>query len=60
MLKESSGDFGLIYIFQKYFDFAVDSGMAIEWQLLKYEHIIYHFKACDLEISLMEIVSRDI
>ena len=32
-----------------------DSPMAPEWvsenvRLLKYEHIIYHLKACDLEI----------
>ena len=36
-----------------------DSPMALEWvsennsKLLKYEHIIYHFKARDLEILLI-------
>ena len=29
-------------------------------KLLKYEHIIYHFKAHDLEIPLICIVSRNI
>ena len=37
-----------------------DSAMATEknLKLLKYEYIIYHFKAHDLEIPLIEIVSR--
>ena len=30
------------------------------FKLSKYEHIIYHFKAYDLEISLIYIVFRNI
>ena len=39
-----------------------DSAMTPEkfFKLLKYEHIIYHFKAHDLEIPLIYIVSRNI
>ena len=40
-----------------------DSPMAPEWvsekfRLLKYEHIIYHFKARDLEIPLYKFLAR--
>ena len=39
-----------------------DSEMAVrkKFKLLKYEHINYHFKARDLEILLIQIVSRNI
>ena len=30
------------------------------FKLLKYEHIIYHFKVLDLEIPLIQIVLQDI
>ena len=39
-----------------------NSAMATEknFELIKYEHIIYHFKGHDLEITLIKIVSRNI
>ena len=46
---------GLFFLFEglNYHNF-----VSVEWclenfELLKYEHIVYHYKACDLEIPLI-------
>ena len=38
----------------------LQNGCPKKFKLFKYEHIIYHFTARDLEILLIQIVSRDI
>ena len=37
-----------------------DSGKGVRknFKLLKYEHFVYHFKACDLEIPLNSFFAR--
>ena len=49
------GDHSSIWIFNKYFNFvtlrAFFCKITAKTQLGKYEHIIYRFEACDLEVT---------
>ena len=38
----------------------LQNGCSENFKLLKYEHVIYHFKAHGLEISNKELLSRNI